>query len=63
MDMGPQRDAVMIFVRSPNFDGLCEMGGWEPEWVRDVFHSVDRLGKSVQPEITRQTMVLMESLP
>jgi hypothetical protein len=53
----------MRFVSSPDFDGVCEMGDWEPEWVRDVFRSVDKLGKSVQCEITRQTAVMMEALP
>jgi hypothetical protein len=59
----PQRNSVMKFIHGKNFHGMCSLAGWEPEWLLDVFSSVDHLGDNVKPKITRETIDLIEGLP
>ena len=60
---GPQRESVISFIKSKNFDGMCSLAGWEPDWLLDVFSSVDHLGANVKAKVTRQTIDLIEGLP
>jgi hypothetical protein len=53
----------MKFIHGKNFHGMCSLAGWEPEWLLDVFSSVDHLGDNVKPKITRETIDLIEGLP
>ena len=63
LPQGPQRDDVLTFIFSPNFDVISELAGWEGEWLLDVFKSVDNLADSVKRGITRQTVTIMRDLP
>ena len=63
LSSGPERDSVVRFVNGKDFPGMCQLAGWEPEWLWDVFKSIDRLPESVKIKVTNETIALMNALP
>lgn len=59
---GEVQEKVMVWVHSDDFNMMCEVAGWEMEWVEDVFMRVDDISGPARSSIANQCTDMMKRL-
>ena len=57
---GPNKQKIIDFIDSDQFEELCDYSCWEAAWLRDVASGILALRPAVRREITKQSVDMLK---